>query len=352
MADQLQNIHAQNFMWEFSRGSQDDRLVIEVQTEVDPQILMKVKRIMKDAFDVTIELKENSLRDESLSFFEHKGEALKKISYRESGMYPGKAMVEDMLSKFSTITSSRDSESVFNRIIQYENSLMTYGDKIDSIINFYNEAGSQMKTWKAAIEVCDYYRDNSLLIPELQDMSDLVAQMDDILGMEEPFNSIAKLGQLVQQANEIRNNLLGAASEKAKKDINKALDQVSKEYAEASTKQYNKPETSNKIEELYTTEKSLFENLLGMLSGFEKIATATQKANTEVVAFRRALADIISKDSNVAPIPVKKARVDASTLIPVANRKIKSREDIEHLLENIKGHLENLLDDNDEIDID
>ena len=40
------------------------------------------------------------------------------------------------------------------------------------------------------------------------------------------------------------------------------------------------------------------------------------------------------------------------TLIPVANRKIKSREDIEHLLQNIKGHLENLLDDNDEIDID
>lgn len=352
LADQLQNIHAQNFMWEFSRGSQDDRMVIEVQTEVDPQILMKVKRIMKDAFDVTIELKETSLRDDSLAFFDKKGEALKKISYRESGMYPGKALVDDMLSKFSTITASRDSESVFNRVIQYESSLMTYGEKIDSIINFYNESGSQMKTWKAAIEVCDYYRDNSLLIPELQDMADLVDDMGKILGMEEPFNSIAKLGQLVQQANEIRNGLLGKAAEKAKKEINKALDQISKEYSEASAKAYKKQETSQKIEDLFETEKTLFGNLLDMLTGFEKIATATQKANTEVVAFRRALANIISADGDEPVTPVKKARVDASTLIPVANRTIKTKEDIEHLITNIKGHLEDLLDDNDEIDID
>ena len=52
--------------------SQDERIVIEIQTEVDPQILMKVKRVMKDAFDVTINNKENDLRDESLQFFKTK----------------------------------------------------------------------------------------------------------------------------------------------------------------------------------------------------------------------------------------------------------------------------------------
>lgn len=355
LADQLQNIHSQNFMWEFSRGSQDDRFVIEVQTEVDPQTLMKVKRIMKDAFDVTIELKEATLRDESLAFFTAKGEALRRITYRESGMYPGKALVEEMLSKFSTITSSSDSETVFKKIINLENSLMIYGEKIDSIINFYNESGSQMKTWKSALEICKYYEDNSLLIPELGALSGLIGDMDKILTMDEPFNMIAKLGQYVQEANEIRNTLLDTAASKAKETINKNLDSITKEYNEASVQTYNKQETLQKIQNLFESEKTLFENLVMMLTDFDKIASATQKSGTEVLAFRTALAGIIANDIDRETPPIKevrKTRVYASNLIPVANRKIKSREDIEHLLNNIKDNLEDLLDSNDEIEID
>ena len=52
-------------------------------------------------------------------------------------------------------------------------------------------------------DIYSYYRENQL-IPELEDMSDLIGEITDILGMDEPFNSIAKLGTLVQQANEIK----------------------------------------------------------------------------------------------------------------------------------------------------
>lgn len=353
ISDQLQNIHSQNFIWEFSHGSQDDRIVIEIQTEVDPQFLMKVKRIMKDAFDITINLKENDLRDESLEFFRKKTEELRKISLVQQGQYPGKSMVEEMLSTFATITSSSDSETVFNKIISKENDLIRFGGKIDSIIAFYNQAGSQMKTWQAAKDIYKYYHENQLFIPELEEMSDLITEIVNILDMDEPFNSIAKLGTLVQQANEIKNGLLGKKVELAKKAINDSLDLITKEYSEAMNKQYSKEETKESINQLYDSEKELYKNLLGMLDTFDRISSAQIKAVQEVNTFRTELAKRISKDSEGEVVtPVRKTNVKASNLIPVANRKIKTKDDVDHLLENIKNYLESLLKDNDEVNID
>ena len=74
------------------------------------------------------------------------------------------------------------------------------------------------------------------------------------------------------------------------------------------------------------------------------------KAGQEVNTFRTELAKIIAKDDGVAP--TKKVNVKASNLIPVANRKITSKDDIDHLVENIKAYLEELLRDNEEVDID
>ena len=111
-----------------------------------------------------------------------------------------------------------------------------------------------MKTWNAAKDIYSYYRENQLFIPELEDMSDLIGEITDILGMDEPFNSIAKLGTLVQQANEIKNGLLGKKVEIAKKTINDSLDLITKEYSEAMNKTYSKEETKESSEE-ETSEK-------------------------------------------------------------------------------------------------
>ena len=199
-------------------------------------------------------------------------------------------------------------------------------------------------------DIYSYYCENQLFIPELEDMSDLIGEITDILGMDEPFNSIAKLGTLVQQANEIKNGLLGKKVEIAKKTINDSLDLITKEYIEAMNKTYSKEETKESIETLYQSEKTLYSNLLGMLDTFDKISSSEMKAVQEVNTFRTELAKIIAADGGVKPL--KKVNVKASNLIPVANRKITSKDDIDHLVENIKTYLESLLKDNEEVDID
>ena len=150
--------------------------------------------------------------------------------------------------------------------------------------------------------------------------------------------------------NEIKNGLLGKKVEIAKKTINDSLDLITKEYSEAMNKTYSKEETKESIETLYQSEKSLYSNLLGMLDTFDKISSSEMKAVQEVNTFRAELAKIIAADGGVKPL--KKVNVKASNLIPVANRKITSKDDIDHLVDNIKTHLESLLKDNEEVDID
>lgn len=354
VADQLQAINSQNFVWEFSRGSQDERMVVEIQTEIDPQKLNKVKRIMKDAFDLTIELKEVELRDQSLDFFRGKLESLRQINYRNSGMYPGKELVDKMLSIFSTITSSTDSETVFDKIISKEDDLIECGDKLDMIINFHSENGSQLKTWQAAQRLCKYYEENILFVPELGELEGIIKDIGDILKMAEPFNMMPKLAQLVAQANEKQGELLKVNADAAKKDINKSLDAITREYNEAVSQTFQKAETKEKIDKLYEDEKEVFDRLLGTLDSFEKISSAKSRAKLEIDAFRNELTRIIREDGQGGePQPeVRRTSVRASNLIPVANRKIKSQEDVRRLLDNIKNTLEGLLDNNDEIDID
>ena len=308
---------------------------------------------MKDAFDLTIELKEVELRDQSLDFFKGKLESLRQINYRNSGMYPGKELVDKMLSIFSTITSSSDSETVFDKIIARENDLIECGDKLDMVINFHSENGSQLKTWKSAQTICKYYEDNILFVPELGELDSLIKDIEDILKMEEPFNMMPKLAQLVAQANEKQNELLKVNAEAAKKDINKSLDAITREYNEAVSKSFQKVDTKEKIDNLYQEEKEVFDRLLGTLDSFDRISSAKSRAKSEIDSFRTALLKIIKEDGEGQNEPeVRRTSVRASNLIPVANRKIKTQEDVRRLLDNIKNTLEGLLDNNDEIDID
>lgn len=360
IADQVQNIHNQIFMSEFSRGTQEERMVIELQTEIDPSILMKVKKIMKSAFDVTLDLNESALRDGALSYLKEKSNSLKDISRYQQGNYPGKKWVDSMLSCFATIVMADDSETVFKRIIEKEVDLITFGEKIDSIINFYNTSGSQMKTWEEAKKITGYYRENYFFIPELSQIEPQIDEINKILSMDEPFGEMVKLGQLVSEANQIKENFIAKAAEVAKNEIIECLNIIDKEQHEATALTFNKEETKDRIHKLFGDYRQLYIDLQGMLDTYERINNSKEKAKREVEVFRTELNKIIQDDRKVDvatdnPVitsVVKKTRVRASSLIPIANKNVKTAQDVDNLVNNVKEYLLRLLNDNDEVDID
>jgi tRNA nucleotidyltransferase/poly(A) polymerase len=197
---------------------------------------------------------------------------------------------------------------------------------------------------------------NSLLMPELSQMEKTISEMNSILAMEWPFDNIQNLAKLVIDAREVESAIETKTREKAEISINSSWDKIQKEAEEALKKEYQKPNTKVDIQNFYSDEKGFFEKLRGLLSDSEKVDSARVKASEEVGKFRDHLASLISIDqaeSSEKPIKqIKKKAVRSSDLIPVANRQIKSKKDVDELVQNIKDSLEKYLDDNDEVDID
>ena len=351
MFDQVQNIKEQNFIVEYSKGSQDEKIIIEPQGTIDQSVIMDVRRIMKDSFDITIEPKEATLRDESVAYFKNKMNQLENIKRNNDGDYPGKKIVEEALPVFVTVTSSNDAETIFQRIKDNEDKLYEIGGKLDSVINFHNASGTQMKTWREAQELVRYYDDNRMFISGLQVMEEPVQYMGEILAMPEPFSSISRLSQLVVQVKGIRDDINTEIVNDAKRSIEVSLEEIKKEADAALKMDFNKAETEDEIKNLLSDEESVFDSLFGFLTDANKCANAKDKAHSEVRSFKRALADIIAKDKGNDTPNLKIKSVSAVDLIPVASRTIKTPSDIDNAVESFRESLEKLLSDNDEVDI-
>lgn len=349
---QVANYHAQNFQWDFSKGSDDEYIVIELQEKIDEAVLMKVKRIMKDSFDVTIELKETSLRDDCNSFFKAKYDRLSEIVFSSKNqIYPGKDVIEKMRDLFGSICSTDDAETIFKKVVTNENALEDYGSKLDSILGFYKDNGPQMKTWNKANELVQYYFDNEFMTPALQEMDETIKKMEGILKMPEPFNMIQVLGQYTAEANAIKDKVFSQIKETAIKVIKDNLSVITKEGEEALAKKYEKQEVRDEVSNYFNAEKDLFDKLLKATEEPEHVDQARSKATDEVSIFRRHLSEIMFKDKGEEKKAKRIKSIRASELIPVANKAVSSQEEVDHLVKNIKDYLESLLKDNDEIDI-
>lgn len=350
MFDQVQNIKEQNFIVEFSKGSQDDKIIIELQGTIDQSVIMDVRKIMKDSFDITIEPKESTLRDEAIAFFKSKESQLINIKNNNADQYPGKNIVDEALPIFSSITASNDPETVFQRIKANEDKLYEIGDKIDSVINFHNASGSQMMTWKEAQALVKYYDENRMFIEGIDAMEDPVNEMHSILAMPEPFGSISKLGQLVAEAKHIRDKANAEIIEDAKTYVQKCLSTIQSETEDALQIDFNKPDTGELIRELLSKEETVFDSLFAYLTDANKCAHAKGKANTEVKNYKSELGRLLNVDKGTGGSG-RQETISAVDLIPIAHRTIKSQEDIDTILKDVRERLEKLLSENDEISI-
>jgi hypothetical protein len=187
-------------------------------------------------------------------------------------------------------------------------------------------------------------------------MENTVSDMNKILAMEWPFDSIQNLAKLVMDARAVESAIETKTREKAENSIDASWGKIQKEAEEAMKKEYQKANTKKDIQAFYTGEQEFFDKLRGLLNDSEKVDSARVKASEEVGKFREHLASLIFADqAETGEKPtkqIKKKSVRSSDLIPVANRQIKSKEDVDELVQNIKESLEKYLDDNDEVDID
>ena len=349
--DEVQDINSQNFIQEFSKGSQDDKLVIESQIKISKEELMEIKKIMKEAFSVTIEPKEQALKDESLVYFNDKASKLEHIYNNSNLKLPYKNIVNIIYPIFLSIVKCNDSEVIFKKIKNNKEIFDQYGEKIDSILNFYDENGTQLKKWYEAKELVTFYDANHDFIDGLNEIECKILEIKNILEKQEPASFMAKLYELISEVNNIKGKITKSLIDDTKKFIDETLSKIENDVNEILKEKFKNESTKDKISTLFENEKKIFKDLYDLLTDIDNCLRVKSKVVNEKKVFEEKINDILKNDIGDINKDIKTKTVTISDLIPLASRSIKSKDDIDRVVEKFKESLINLLTDNTEINI-
>ena len=341
------------FKNDFSRKNGIDTMVIRIQEKIDDSILYQVKKIMLDTYAENLPIDEKKLKVGVVSFFERKRDFLSNLKVKYGVEFAGSRVVAEIYRDFEVIVRSTDTITIFNEIISRKDSLLNHAEELEQLESFYKDGSNQQQNYKDATLIADWYRDNYML-NDLSNLSDVIAKINEILALEMPFSSMTELANLVFKAKEIKETILAEKCKRTKKSLESDRNAVNKEMREALELELTaeqKQRIEHKAEELNKTYDSWLGSLFPNTTNMDAYITSSQDA---LWRFKEFISIIITekRTDSESEKPVRSKRVKVIECVPVANKKIKTKDDIEKVVSTIRERLLSELVDNDEINLD
>lgn len=354
-----------SFKNDFVKKNGIDTMVVKRQEKVSDEILYKVKTIMNQVYGQVFSQKESELKNDVLEFFNNKKKFLSdlKIKYG-SKTFPGCKLIPAIYSDMEAIVRTNDSNTIFNEIISRKDSLEDSVDNLEQLETFYKDGSNQQKVFEEAQEIVYWYNQNNTLFADLSAISDTINQMCNILTLDVPFAKMTELGNLIFNAKEIKEKILQDKLDKSIKSINADKDAIKIEYEavmKSDCSDKKKEAITDKYEIINQTYTS-WSNLLNIkIPNLDSYVVSSQNTLRDFKSFiQKKLAEIEypnpddadNKENPILTKQIRRKNVKIINCVPIANKKIKSKEDIKSVIEYIKNELEKELDENDEIVLD
>ena len=337
-----------SFKMDFARKNGLDTMILRIQEKIDDAILYKIKRIMQDAYDENIPLDETKLKEGVISFFENKRKFLSDLKAKYGSDYAGVGVATEIYRDFDAILRSSDTLTIFNEVIAREDSLKDKAEQLEQLESFYRAGSNQQKNYKDAIEIAEWYR-NNYMFNDLSALSDVITRINDILSMKMPFGKMTELASLVFEAREVKTKILEDKCNVAKKRLEEDRTSINKELREVLNTDIAQ-ERKDKIQEAADELNKKYDNWLSSLQpSTPNIEAYITSSHSQLEKFREFIATAIIDGTKPN---TRSKRVKIIECVPVANKKIKSADDVEKVLAAIKDKLLKELGDSDEINLD
>lgn len=350
-----------SFKNDFVKKNGLDVMVIRTQEKISDEILYKVKKIMNDVYSLSVPMKEVDMKNDVLAFFNKKKEFLSNLKIRYSSKsFAGSGTIPSIYADLDAITRTSDTATIFNEIITRKNNLEDNADILEQLESFYKDGSSQKKVFDEAVEICKWYDDNNTIFADLGAIADTITAMNTIIRMPVPFSKMTELGNLVFQANGIKDQILQEKFDNAIRSINNDKAEIKKEVNAALTADISdtqKAKIQDKYDEIDRTYNSWNNTISKKTTNLDSYVLSSQ--NT-VKSFKKFVASVLAEKpvnpadptNLVTPTVVRRKTLRVIDCVPVAKKRIKSKDDIPSVLEYIKAELEKALISNDEIDLD
>lgn len=353
------NIKEYAFKTDFVKKNGLDTMVIKTQEKIDDAILYQVKTIMNNVYSISVPMKEVDMKNELLEFFNAKKTFLSNLKIKYSGKkFAGSACIPAIYADLEAIAKTNDTATIFHEIISRKDSLEDNAEILEQLEAFYKECSSQQKVYNDAVEIVRWFDDNNSLFGGLENLVPVISDMTAILEMPVPFSKMNQLNNLVFKANDVKDQILEAKFQRALHSINADKDEIKKELdAALSTdisdkKKIKIQDQYDEIERVYVSWNNTISKKTANLDSY-----VLSSQNT-VRDYRKFIQKVLAENeeeqggetSTVSS--VRRKTVKVIDCIPTAKKKIKTKGDIESVINYIKDELEKALNSNDEIDLD
>ncbi|MEG1008618.1 MAG: hypothetical protein RSF67_02150, partial [Clostridia bacterium] len=201
--NEVQNVTSEDTLTKILKREYYDRTIIKIRQKVSLELTNDLKSVARTAFNV-INLRE----DEDGMVADFKNDCLivtlnkvkndiANFNYSISYPYPGKNVVDKVLTLFKKLLEIRDITEFFKEISTMKDELIELSEKYEPLLDFYN--GNQKDQFDKARESLLIYDNNKDYADNTTELSDVVNKLVEILTKEEPYSDIPELPILRQE---------------------------------------------------------------------------------------------------------------------------------------------------------
>lgn len=318
-----------------------DKLVIELRTKTDRSVLDKAKKVLKELVAKSDWLEnETEFHREAVQYLQAQRVALHVLEskYNSSRRYPGEQHVMEAIKAFEQLYGEREPSVFFGQIKNNEAMLLDIAENLARVKSFF----SGMKSaWDAGMDALDRCQPSEAFLDE--DTRQALARIREIAAMPAPYHNVKELPALAEKANKAYAKVLGHKGEAASVESARTM---------GAAKEYLAVEGFDEVEA-----KSLLQPLAGLteaLAGSKDVnqvvaLTASLNGAYNAVLDEAARRKALKLPKGAPAPPEKKVRRVRLSDVAAQSKPLRTPEEVDAFVENLRDKLKAELKDNDEV---
>ncbi|KAA8678777.1 BREX system P-loop protein BrxC [Clostridium sp. HV4-5-A1G] len=331
-----------------------ERTILKIRERVSQKYVDTVRDLSRDMFNfLSLPSDEDGIMDifkgECKNELSKINEMLVKFSSRTR--YPGEEVLQLGKRLFQKIMEITDTVEFFKRIYDLEENFLDYEDDVDDIKAFFykkengvidfSSTGEQKIIFDRAVEKLKNYDVNKEYIID-DDMNVIMKKIREILKMKRPYSRIHELPVLIEKYNDKVVVLLEEKSIPIKEFIEKCRDQVFDVLKTCSFKSIFEDKVRGEFEDLYNRVESAdnFAVIASMSDLAEKVKLKWVKIIVEEKVQK------MQRNNDRGPEIVVKIKTLSMRELVKGQKIIKNVQDIDEVVEFLRGKLKEELKDN------
>ncbi len=348
-----------SFKNDFVKKNSLDTMVVRVQEKIDESVLIQVKQIMNKIYSLSLQINESEMKKEVLNFFTKKRDFLSNLKIKYGNEFAGASCVPSIYKDIDEIVRTNDSATIFNEIILRKYSLEEKSEILEQLESFYKDGSNQQKVYNDALEIVKWYYQNNNLLNALNKLDDVIFSIDEILKMDVPFTKINLLSDLVFKAGEVKEQILEEKYNEVINSLNDDQKNIKNEFVGVTSSDLSEFK-KNKIKDKYDKIEHMYQSWYNTLSNkTQNLDSYVVSSQNTVEDFKKFISSIMAEvesipygDNSNQPVKeIKRKNVRVIDCVPIAKKRIKSKDDIDSVIQSIRKALEEALQNNDEITI-